>query len=85
MNLPIDFAGDEPESALPSSLDPSAKLTMQQAEELLLESVKSDVQNFMIYWKAQHQIYGASTPFQSSPAELTANYWYQEFYAWMGV
>lgn len=84
--LSIDFAGPEPEAEpeplLPEPLDNSAKLNMTQAEELLLDSVKSDVQTFMTHWKDCN---AGLSEYDLYPAELTADGWYQQFYAWMGV
>jgi hypothetical protein len=76
----IEFAGEEPESLLPNPKDGSVPINMQQAEELLLESAKSDVQTFMAQW--QRSIASGDANY---PAELTADGWYQQFYAWMGV
>jgi hypothetical protein len=76
----IEFAGEEPESLLPDPKDGSVKLNMQQAEELLLESVREDVQTFMAQW--QRSIASGDA---SYPAELSEDEWYQQFYAWMGV
>ena len=76
----IEFAGEEPESLLPDPKDNSVKLNMQQAEELLLESVREDVKNFMIFWQQ-----GVASGDASYPAGLPEDEWYQQFYAWMGV
>jgi hypothetical protein len=76
----IEFAGEEPESLLPDPKDSSVKLNMQQAEELLLESVREDVQSFMTVWQQ-----GVASGDANYPAELTADGWYVQFYAWMGV
>ncbi len=88
----IEFAGEEPESLLPDPKDNSVKLNMQQAEELLMDSVKSDVQTFMAHWRSFHQAEQEAIDdsqgevrTNSYPAELTADDWYQEFYVWMGV
>lgn len=88
MNLPIDFAGDEPDTSLPDPFDNRTKLNMQQAEALLLESAKSDVQNFLQHWKACNATIVEQFPDSRGgfyPAELTSDEWYEQFYAWMGV
>lgn len=49
-------------------------------KELLLDSITSDVNQFIAYWEANHEADPASYP-----AELSDDEWFTQFYAWLGM
>jgi hypothetical protein len=50
----------------------------RETRELLLESISSDVTQFLNYWKNNHQ----ADPV-GFPLELTSDEWMEQFWAWM--